>query len=138
MVALVLSAACVGDGGRERPTAAPPARCETPFTVPPGFRLTESLEDPYPDHVGVRLGFRDRERRELHVFVGIPGEFGEGLPAAGAVSLAAGEDGRLLGADATWVLAWDSTGPCAVHAVLGNGFTRVAFLRVLEESGVVE
>ncbi len=113
-----------------------PSKCEVAFTAPRGFEATETFEDPYPDHVGIRLGFRDGEGRELHYFAGIPGEFGEGLPLDGTLAIVTGEQGRLLGEEDVWVLAWDTTGPCAPHAVLGSGFAREAFVRVLEESGV--
>ena len=57
--------------------------CEAGFSRPEGFRQREAFEDPYEDHVGIRLGFVDDAGRELHYFAGIPGEFGEGLLEAG-------------------------------------------------------
>jgi len=105
--------------------------------VPDGFEVTESLEDPYQDHIGIRVGFSDARGRELHYFAGIPGEFGEGLPLDGPVQLATAEQGSLLGADETWVLVWQTEGPCGAHATLGHGFARQGFLEVLRESGVL-
>jgi hypothetical protein len=118
-------------------SASVPLACEADLTVPEGFDVIEGFEEPYPDHVGIRVGFRDATGRELHYFAGIPGEFGEGLPLKGSVQLATGEQGSLLGADETWVLAWQTQGPCAAHAALGNGFTRQGFLELLRESGVL-
>ncbi len=134
MVALLTAvvAACARgspDGG--------PVRCESRLEVPPGFEMTESFEEDFPDHVGVRLGLRDGRGRELHYFAGIPGEFGEGLPVAGSVAVVGPEQGQLAGGDEVWVLVWDTAGPCAAHAVLGNGFTRRQFLKTLEVAGVV-
>lgn len=130
---LALSAAC-GGGSAASPE---PPRCETRFTVPAGFEQTGSLEEPAPDHVGVRLDFLDGEGRELHYAVGIAGEFGEGASVAGSLRVATGEDATLLGGGQTWILVWESAGPCATHALIGNGFSRGTFIEVLRESGVV-
>lgn len=137
---LLLASACGGGGpDRARTEAASdePARCDPAIGAPAGFALVESFEDPYPDHIGVRLAFRDGDGRELHYFVGIPGEFGEGLPVVGQVDVALGLRGSLLGAGGTWVLAWDAPGPCGAHAALGTGFTREEFLQALREAGAI-
>lgn len=83
------------------------------------------------------MGFADPAGREIHVFAGIPGEFGEGLPDHGEVTVTEGGPARLLGDGSVWVLVWDTSGACAAHAVLGNGFKRGEFLRVVKEAGVV-
>ena len=137
---LLLASACGGGGpDRARTEAASdePIRCDPGISVPAGFALVESLEDPYPDHIGVRLTLRDEDGHELHYFAGIPGEFGEGLPVVGQVDVALDLQGRLLGGDRTWVLAWDAPGPCGAHAALGTGFTREEFLQTLRESGAI-
>jgi hypothetical protein len=118
------------------PSGPPP--CETGFTPPAGFEQTESFTEPYADHLGVRQGFKDEEGRELHVFAGIPGEFGEGLPAGGSVTVSTGESAAVLGKDEVWVLVWDTSGPCAARAVLGNGFGRAEFLDSLKVAGIVQ
>jgi hypothetical protein len=106
--------------------------------APPGFERTDTFKEPYPDRVGVRIGFRDRAGRELHAFAGIPGEFGEGLRDAGTVQLVTGGIGRLAGgAHRVWVLVWDEGGVCDPRAVLGRGFERRGFLAALERAGVV-
>jgi hypothetical protein len=115
----------------ERPT------CEAGFTTPAGFTATGTLEDPYADHVGIRLDFADDADRELHYFAGIPGEFGEGLPSAGKVEVAAGLEGVLQGDEGTWVLSWRAPGPCGVRAVLGSGFEREGFLDTIERAGII-
>jgi hypothetical protein len=136
---LTMAAACTGGSSRvvDGASSAAPPTCDAALSVPSGFHVIESFKDPYPDHIGVRLGFRDRRRRELHYFAGIPGEFGEGLPSAGLVTVASGERAALLGRDGTWVLAWRSPGPCGSHALLGTGFSRKEFFGVLMESGIV-
>ncbi|HZP89412.1 MAG TPA: hypothetical protein VFC04_00265 [Actinomycetota bacterium] len=135
VLALLVAVGCTGGGDHvESPTG--PPECEARLAVPPGFRVVESFRDPYPDHVGVRLGFRDDKGREIHYLVGIPGEFGEGLPLVGPVAVASGGPARLLGRGRTWVLAWSETGPCAAHAVLGHGFGKAEFEHVLEDAGV--
>jgi len=111
--------------------------CEVRFTMPAGFEVTRTREEPAPDHVGVRMDLRDDRGRHLHVFAGVEGEFGEGAPVDGRVRLATGEEVRLLGAGETWILFWESSGPCATHAVIGNGLARDEFLRAMEEAGVV-
>ncbi|MBI2237708.1 MAG: hypothetical protein HYU54_04175 [Actinobacteria bacterium] len=135
---LVLVAACGGGGRAGGSTASPePPRCETRFTVPAGFEPAGTFEEPAPDHVGVRLDFRDGGGRELHFSAGIAGEFGEGAPVASSLRLATGEEATLLGDGETWILVWDEAGACATHAVIGNSFTREAFVEVLRESVVV-
>jgi hypothetical protein len=137
---LLLAAAC--SRGSPSPPASdepsPPPACETGFTPPEGFAQTDSFTEPYADHLGVRQGFEDDRGRELHVFAGIPGEFGEGLPPGGSVTVATGESAALLGRDQVWALVWDTEGPCSARAVLGNGFGRVEFVDSLREAGIVE
>ena len=111
--------------------------CEVRFAAPDGFAPIETFEDDYPDHIGVRLGYRDDRRREFHVLVGIPGEIGEGLPAAGSVELAGGETGTVLGRDDVWVVVWREGDVCDPRAVIGNGFTRSEFVAALTDAGLV-
>lgn len=111
--------------------------CAPVFEAPTGFEPLETFEETYPDHVGVRLGYRDEQRRELHAFAGIPGEFGEGLPDAGEIPLTRGRSGHLFGRETIWVLVWDEGDTCDPRAVLGNGLERGAFLGSLERSGIV-
>lgn len=133
-----LAVACGGEASSREDAHSDGAQpCESGFTTPEGFRQTERFLDPYPDHVGIRLGFVSDDGRELHFFAGIPGEFGEGLPPAGAVVVAQGLEGPLQGSEETWVLSWRAPGPCGVRAVLGTGFTRSSFLRTLERAAIV-
>jgi hypothetical protein len=113
-----------------------PVVCDVRFAAPAGFDPLEPFEEEYTDHVGVRLGFRDARGREFHVFSGIPGEFGEGLPAAGSVPLTEGRSGSLAGRAEVWVLTWEEGGPCDPRAVLGNGFTREEFDAALADAGL--
>jgi hypothetical protein len=138
-VSSVLTLVACGGGAASQPTpTSERSTCEVSFVTPPGFERTDTFEEPYPDRIGVRLGFRDEAGRELHAFAGIPGEFGEGLPDAGTVVLATGRIGRLAGGvHRVWVLAWDEGGPCDPRVVLGRGFDRRAFLETLERAGVI-
>jgi hypothetical protein len=110
--------------------------CGVRFAAPAGFDPLEPFEEQYADHVGVRLGFRDDRGREFHVFAGIPGEFGEGLPAAGSVALTEGRSGNLAGRAEVWVLTWEEGGRCDPRAVLGNGFTREEYRAALADAGL--
>ena len=136
--ALLAMVACTG-GSSGGPVGQPSERtaCEATFAAPTGFEATETFEVQYRDHVGVRLSFRDDAGRLLEYFAGVPGEFGEGLPLAGSVELASGERTPLIGKGEIWVIAWNTSGLCGSHAVLGNGFTRKEFVSTLEESGVI-
>lgn len=111
--------------------------CEPGFATPDGFTRTEAFQDPYGDHVGIRLGFVSEDGRELHAFVGIPGEFGEGLPPVASIEAAGGIEGSLQGSGTTWVLSWRAPGPCGVRAILGSSFTRQGFVDTLERAGIV-
>ena len=137
--AIALAAAGCGgsSAGHDEGEEHGPPVCEPGFTTPAGFRQTEAFEDPYDDHVGIRLGFVDGQGRELHYFAGIPGEFGEGLPVVATVEAAGGIEGPLQGSDETWVLTWTTPGPCGARAVLGNAFARGEFLQTLEDAGIV-
>lgn len=135
---VLLTAACGGpSAGSDGDGEHGPPICEPGFAVPEGFHQTEAFEDPYDDHVGIRLGFVDERGRELHYFAGIPGEFGEGLPVVDTVQAAGGIEGPLQGNDQTWVLSWTAPGPCGARAVLGNGFGRQDFVETIEDAGIV-
>ena len=110
--------------------------CEVRFAAPSGFAPLETFEQRYEDRIGVRLGFRDAARREFHVFAGIPGEFGEGLPDAGELTLAEGNTGLLVGTGRVWMVTWTQGDVCDPRAVLGNGFRRKAFEAALVDAGV--
>jgi hypothetical protein len=110
--------------------------CELTGRPPAAFASQESFREDYDDHIGIRLGFRDPDGRELHLFAGIPGEIGEGLPEAGSVTLADGGSGSLIGEQQVWVVRWDEGDVCDPRAVLANGFTREEFLDVLADSGI--
>jgi hypothetical protein len=133
-VALLLAglAACVGPGAEDPVVPV----CEVRFAAPTGFAPLETFEEPYPDHVGVRLGYRDDQRREFHVLVGIPGEIGEGLPAAGTLELTEARTARMMGRDRVWVVVWSEGDLCDPRAVIGNGFDRDEFVDALGDAGL--
>lgn len=110
--------------------------CEVVLTPPEGFEPLETFRETFADHEGVRLGFADRRGRELHAFAGIPGEFGEGLPAAGEIELTGGRTGLLSGSARVWVLQWYEGDVCDPRAALGNGFGREGFVELLTASGI--
>jgi hypothetical protein len=136
VAALALAgAACESSSGD--PSSSPePRRCAPPLVVPEGFEVTGGLEDPhYDDHVGVRIDLVDADRRELHFFSGMRGEFGEGLPGRHDLDLGGGVTGILLGRDTTWVLQWETAPPCTPTVVLGTGMDRHAFEELLRDAG---
>jgi hypothetical protein len=112
-------------------------KCSGVTVGPSGFKVTETVEERYRDHIGVRITFGDERGRRLHYFTGVPGEYGEGLPVAGSAHVASGADVSLIGKDQTWVIAWDTGGLCGSHAVIGNGFTKEGFIKALQSSGVI-
>jgi hypothetical protein len=137
-VAGILGLVACARGGSNAASSTPAiVTCAPVFEAPAGFEPLETFEESYPEHVGVRLGYRDEQRRELHAFAGIPGEFGEGLPGAGELALTRGGSGHLFGRGTVWVLVWHEGDACDPRAVLGNGLERDAFLGSLERSGIV-
>ncbi len=135
VLALVALAACVSSSGSNPGDERP--ECQIRFAAPSGFDALETFEEDYPDHIGVRLGYRDDERREFHVLVGIPGEIGEGLPTAGDLDLRDGLTGVLVGRDEVWIVVWNEHDICDPRAVIGNGFTRETFVAALADAGLM-
>lgn len=134
VVLLLATTACTVGGTPE--TTPSRVVCDLRFAAPSGFGPLEPFEEEYDDHVGVRLGFRDERRREVHVFAGIPGEIGEGLPSAGWVTLYEGGPKRVVGRGEVWVVVWDEGDVCDPRAVLVNGFSRREFVATLAEMGL--
>ena len=141
MVALgcTACAACFGPEPKVAPTS-PPVRCEAPFTVPTGFGVAGMLDDRYTDHIGLRVRLRDNRDRELELFFGVPGEYGEHAPVVGRRTVYSGESATLFRSpDENWTLSWFTAGPCGSNAVFGHGFKQKReFLGVLEETGLIE
>lgn len=137
LVALLVVAGCTGRTAGQPAARPSPIRCSRVAVAPSGFKVTETVEERYLDHIGVRITFGDERGRHLHYFTGVPGEYGEGLPVAGSAQLASGDDVSLIGKDLTWVIAWDTGGLCGSHAVIGNGFTKEGFIKALRASGVI-
>jgi hypothetical protein len=143
VIVLLIAGTATGACGRsaEREPAPSPSEetltCEPGFAEIAGFEQTKRSEDPYVDHVGIRLDLEDADHRQIHYFAGIPGEFGEGLPANEQVTVAVGLQASLLGQGTTWVLAWDASGPCGPRAVLGDGLTHDEFLETIRSAGII-
>jgi hypothetical protein len=136
-VTLSVLAGCTGRTAEQQTAQPSPTICPAVAVAPSGFQVTERVEERYPDHIGIRITFRDDHGRRLHSFTGVPGEYGEGLPVAGSAHLVSGEDVSLIGEDQTWIIAWDTGGLCGAHALIGNGFSRKGFFKVLKASGVI-
>jgi hypothetical protein len=136
LAAAGLSACAIG-GGSQGPSPSIRTVCDVPVQAPASFEPLDTFREEYADHVGVRVGFIDAHEREIHAFAGIPGEFGEGLPAAGEVELAPGRVGLVSGSGRVWVVEWTEGGPCDPRAALGNGFSKERFLSLLREALVV-
>jgi hypothetical protein len=137
IVALSVLVGCTGRTAEQQTPVPSSTRCRALAVAPSGFKVTEKVEERYPDHIGIRITFRDDHGRLLHSFTGVPGEYGEGLPVAGSAHLVSGEDVSLIGKDQTWIIAWDTGGLCGAQALIGNGFTREGFIKVLKASGVI-
>jgi hypothetical protein len=135
LILVLATAAGCTIGGSDGPEASP-VICAVRFAAPSGFAPTGSLEQDQPDHVGLRLDFGDPEGRELHVFAGIPGEFGEGLPAAGRLELTEARTGLVAGRGEVWVVTWEEGDLCDPRSVLASGFSKRAFVETLRGMGL--
>lgn len=132
LIASVTLAACGGQRGDD------PPRCPPPIAIPDGFEVVSQMEDPMPGRIATRSSLDDSRGRSLHLFSGLEGEFGEGLPLVDdALMLASGSRASLLGSGDTWALVWRDAKPCASRAVFASGFRRAAFLRVMGEVGLL-
>jgi hypothetical protein len=139
LIAVTATGACGRGAEPDLATTPPeePLTCEPGFSGITGFEETKRSEDPYVDHVGIRVDLEDADHRQIHYFAGIPGEFGEGLPTNEQIAVAVGLQASLLGRDTTWVLAWDASGPCGPRAVLGDGLTHDEFLETIRSAGII-
>ena len=143
MAALGLVAASCQAAPAPRPTTAGPTSgstipvCQPEFRPPAAFAERGTFTVPESDHVGKRVSYTDAHGRTLVFASGITGEFGEGEPVAGTLSISTGEQARLLGRDSAWFLVWSGSAPCVSKAVIGRGLGRTQFVRLLERSGVV-
>jgi hypothetical protein len=138
LAAAVLGSACTNDrAARPAPTAGTP-RCETPpGRGPEGFTLKRTREFDEGDRVATRLDYLDSEGRRLVYLLGLSGEIGEGLPLVARTVLPGGQAGRFLGQGEAWMLVWEDPFPCPQMAVVGNGFGREGFVRLLVAAGLV-
>jgi hypothetical protein len=141
LAAAVLGVACTDDrAARPTPTAeaAGTPRCETPpGRGPEGFTLERTREIDEGDWVATRLDYLDSEGRRLVYLLGLSGEVGEGLPLLARTTLPGGQAGRFLGRGEAWMLVWEDPFPCPQMAVVGNGFGRQGFVRLLVGAGLV-
>jgi hypothetical protein len=135
--ALALSACRHAPAPEPRSPSPEPSRCDPALQTPAGFEVTGSMEDPSGDHTGVRVDLRADGGRELHYFAGIAGEFGEGLPDRGTVTLADGSTARLVGRGTTWVLAWEGQEPCSPRIALGTGMDAEGFRVAMRQAGAL-
>lgn len=138
LAAAVLGAGCTDDRiTRRTPTAGTP-RCETPpGRGPEGFTLKRTREFDEGNRVATRLDYLDPEGRRLVYLLGLSGGIGEGLPLLARTTLPGGQAGRFLGRGEAWMLVWEEPFPCPQMAVVGNGFEREGFVRLLMAAGLV-
>ncbi len=142
MIGVAVAAAGCGGGTGPAPTptgsgSAGLTRCEPEPRPPVAFDRRSAFTVEEADHVGVRATYRDPRGRKLVVASGITGEFGEGQPSAGTVPLAGGGQAQVLGVGRAWTAVWAAAPPCATRAIIGHGFDRAGFVRVLQRMGVV-
>jgi hypothetical protein len=138
LAAAVLGAGCTDDRiTRPTPTAGIP-RCENPpGRGPEGFTLKRTREFDEGDRVATRQDYLDPEGRRLVYLLGLSGGIGEGLPLLARTTLPGGQAGRFLGRGEAWMLVWEDPFPCPQMAVVGNGFEREDFVRLLAAAGLV-
>jgi hypothetical protein len=134
----VLGASCTGDRSAPSAGAAGKPRCEAqPGRGAEGFVLERTREVEEGDHVALRKDYRDRRGRLLVYLLGLSGEVGEGLPFLGDVEVVTGQPARFLGRGENWALVWEEGFPCRQMAVVGNGFRREGFVRVVVEAAIL-
>ena len=138
LLLLVAAGAC-----RDRPPHRSPGPqagrpvCQAPVSEVSGFRLVQTVRMPELDHVGIRRSYRGSGGTWLHFTAGVSGEFTEGAVEAGSFTVSTGRPARLFGRGSDWVLLWEEDPPCSQMTASGNGFSRRAFVRTLEEAGVI-
>jgi hypothetical protein len=100
--------------------------------------LVRSREISNRDFVATRREYRDVDERLLVYLLGVTGEIGEGAPVVDEVSLANGEGATLLGGPVgNWAITWHEEFPCEQMSVVGNGFSREAFVGLMLDSGLL-
>jgi hypothetical protein len=108
--------------------------------VPEAFaswELTEEVEVPAQDRLGVRQTYRDDEQHDVTLMFGIAGEVGEGLDAAGQRETTGGAIATLRGKAMAWALVWRDAGTCGDRAVLANGFNQADFESLMREANIL-
>jgi hypothetical protein len=130
----VLAAGCVVSRAAV-PGSGPKPTCDVfPGRGVEGFVLERTQPIDEQDHVAVRHEYLDPRGRLLVYLLGVHGEVGEGSPDRQDVALVDGTPARFLGGRGNWVLVWNDHPPCPQVAVVGNGFRREDFARLLVEA----
>ena len=133
-----LGAACTEDPAARPDRTAGTPRCDTPpGRGPEGFTLQRTREFEETDRVATRLDYLDPEGRRLVYLLGLSGGIGEGLPLLATTTLPGGPTARFLGRGEAWMLVWEDDFPCLQVAVVGNGFDRPGFVRLLVDLGLL-
>lgn len=87
--------------------------------------------------MATRLDYLDPEGRRLVYLLGLSGGIGDGLPLLATTTLPGGPTARFLGRGEAWMLVWEDDFPCPQMAVVGNGFDRPGFVRLLVALGLL-
>ena len=138
-LALALAGCSAALAESARPHEPPVLLCQIDADLPWRWQLSESLEVPAWNTVGIREIYRADRGRLLHFTSGIDGEFGTALPQRAAVRVVGGEEARLLGlrSGRIWVLVWNVSDGCRTRSVTGVGLARAMFVGVLRRAGVI-
>jgi hypothetical protein len=134
----ILGAACTEEPAARPGRTAGPPRCDSPpGRGPEGFTLQRTREIEEIDRVATRVDYLDPEGRRLVYLLGLSGGIGDGLPVLATTILPGGPTARFLGRGEAWMLVWEDDFPCPQMAVVGNGFDRPGFVRLLVSLGLL-
>lgn len=129
----VVATGCAGDLGAESGLPA----CNARPRDPAGYVPVETEEIEGSDRSGGRYAYRGPDGEQVTFYYGVTTDAGGGLPKVQLLPLAGTGGGQLLGQGTNWTFTWTAEFPCDRMRIVGSGFTKKGFIRMLGGAHVI-
>lgn len=133
VVAAILASGCAGDLGAESGLPA----CNARPIDPAGFEPVPSEVIEGDQRSGHRYAYRGPAGEQVAFYYGVSTGEGDGLPTVQQLPLAGSGGGQLFGQGERWTLTWSDQFPCDRMRVVGTGFTKKGFIKLLGMAHVI-